>query len=353
MTEFDIIGKAVYDDSVPLSHAAIKRAMAQMGLTFPFFIVAAKPVDDGMRIPGGKYRQKYFWHLHEGLIYILWSETAREQLSLEKREWLCGEATRCARPEDLVSQLQNAILSFRRVELDSLIHHQSLSLSLAAELDARHLALARVREAMEKSTFSEDIWRGAVEIWLDTVLLRHQKHLKTLRRKLNEFLSLITATLDDSSLLSNCYCRLQRELSQTYLLSELRVRFPLMIAELARDTPWPVMLSSQKLSPITRQALAWIEDNYRQSATVAQCAASIPVSTAYLSRLLREETGLSPIQHLQQKRLAHAKVLLQEKQLTIAEIAERSGFGSPEHLFRFFRKSTGITPATYRRNMTL
>jgi AraC-like DNA-binding protein len=352
MTEFDIIGKAVYDDSVPLSRNAIKRVIARMGLAFPLRIAAAKPVDDTMRTPKGMYQQKYFWHLHEGLIYLLWNETAEERPLLKKREWLCGESMRCARPEEFISQLQNAIISFRRVELDSLIRRKSLSLSLAAELEARQLALARVREAMEKSTFAEDIWRGAVGIWLDTILLRHQKHLKTLRRKMNEFLSLITATLDDSLLLSNCYCRLQRELHQIYSLGELRARFPRMIAELANDTPWSVMLSSQKLSPIARRALAWIEENYRQPATVSQCAASIPVSTAYLSRLLREETGLSPIQHLQQKRLAHAKVLLQEKQLTIAEIADRSGFGSPEHLFRSFRKSTGITPATYRRNMT-
>jgi len=352
MTEFDIIKKAIYDDSVPLSHAAIKRAVAQMGLSFPVIIAVAQSVKDATSTPSGVHRQKYFWHLHEGLIYILWNEAAKQRLSLNKREWLCGESLRCAGPENFISQIQNAILSFRRVELDSLIQRKSLSLSLAAELDARHLALARVREAMEKSTFTEDLWRGAVEIWLDTILLRHQRHLKTLRRKTNEFLSAITATLDDSLLLSNCYCRLQRELHQIYSLSELRTRFPQMIAELARETPWSVMLSSQKLSPITRQALAWIEKNYRHPATVSQCAASIPVSTAYLSRLLREETGLAPIQHLQQKRLAHAKVLLQEKQLTIAEIAYRSGFGSPEHLFRIFRKFTGITPATYRRNMT-
>jgi AraC family transcriptional regulator len=56
------------------------------------------------------------------------------------------------------------------------------------------------------------------------------------------------------------------------------------------------------------------------------------------------------VQHLQQRRVAHAKSLLQESSGTIATIAQRSGFGSAEHFHRVFRAQVGLSPAAYRRN---
>jgi len=349
MTDFELIGEAVYDGEVRPSASVIKRAMAEMGLNFPIMMMAAKPSPPKTRIPQGMYLQKYFWHLHPGLIYILWEDSTNEP-NPPPRGWICGEPQRCERAEHFINRLQNAILAFRRVELDAVIGHQPLSLSFAAELDSRRLALARIQEAMGKSTFNEEAWRGALDVWLQIILLRYQKHLNTLHRKMDEFLSLITAPLDVGNLLSNCFCRLQRELYQIYSLAELRERFPAMIIELSQEIPLFAILSYNDVSDISRQALEWMETHYNKPVTVAQCAAAIPVSAAYLCRLLQKETGLSPIQHLQQKRVSHAKVLLQAKRVTIAEIAQRCGFGSTEHFYRVFRQFTGLTPAAYRRN---
>jgi len=350
MTDFDLIGEAVYDGGVRLPLSAIKRSMIEMELAFPIKLVAAKPPTRKMRIPQGLHHQKYFLHLHQGLIYILWKESPQVSASLELRGWVCGEAQVCERAEYFINRLQNAILAFRQVELDAVIGQPPLLLSFAAELDSRRLAIARVQEAMAKRTFDEDAWRNALDVWLQIILLRYQKHLNTLHRKMDEFLSSITASLDVGNSLSNCFCRLQRELYQIYSLSELRERFPSMIIELSQEIPSFAILSHKDVSDISRQALEWMEAHYNEPVTVAQCAAAIPVSAAYLCRLLQKETGLSPVQHLQQKRVSHAKVLLHAKRLTIAEVSQRCGFGSTEHFYRVFRQYTGLTPAAYRRN---
>src|SRR5690606_19115619 len=116
--------------------------------------------------------------------------------------------------------------------------------------------------------------------------------------------------IDGDKGLSNALVRLQRELHQIYSLSELRQQFPLMVHELLQEFPLLHGGSNPDLSPISQQAMAWIEANFASPVSLAECAASIPVSAAYLCRILRKDTGLSPVQHLQVKRIAHAKVLL-------------------------------------------
>jgi transcriptional regulator GlxA family with amidase domain len=124
-----------------------------------------------------------------------------------------------------------------------------------------------------------------------------------------------------------------------------------MVRELLQELPLLHHSGSGELSPISREALEWIETHFASPVSLAQCAESIPVSAAYLCRILRKETGFSPVQHLQAKRIAHAKVLLQKSRLNISDVARRSGFGSAEHFYRVFHKHTHLTPAAFRRNI--
>jgi AraC-like DNA-binding protein len=288
--------------------------------------------------------------LHQGLIYILWKPSDFDAGKM--RNWICGEAQFCAKPKQFISSLQKAILSVRRLEIETAIRHRPHVLSFAEELDMRRLALSRVQGfAYGKSTFDEPIGNSALEVWLDIVILRHQDHLNTLHRKLDEFLALISCDIDGNNGLSNAFDRLHQELHQLYSLSELRQKFPAMVRELLQEFPMLHDGKSAELSPLSQQALEWIGAHFASPVSLAQCAESIPVSAAYLCRVLRKETGLSPVQHLQTKRIAHAKVLLQKSRLNINDVARRSGFGSAEHFYRVFHKHTNLTPAAFRRNV--
>ena len=351
MYYFDQIGNAVYDGSRKISAALINNAVKKMGLSFPLMVVAAKPPEQKRKIVSGMHRQKYFWHLHQGLVYILWQQVDSDNTTGKMRNWICGEAQLCARPKQFVSCLQKAILSLRRLEIETAIRHRPLVLSFAEELDMRRLALSRMQEFLSgKNTFDEPIGQSALEVWLDIVLLRHQDHLNTLHRKLAEFLALMSCDVDGNNGLSNAFERLHQELHQIYSFSELRQKFPEMVRELLQEFPMLHRGGNGELSPISRQALEWIEAHFASPVSLAQCAESIPVSAAYLCRILRRETGFSPVQHLQAKRIAHAKVLLQKSRLNITDVAKRCGFGSAEHFYRVFHKHTNLTPAAFRRN---
>lgn len=352
MYYFDQIENAVYDGSIKIPPLSINRGLAEMGLSFPLLLRAAKPPRMTKRVKKGMHRQKYFWHLHHGLVYILWQQSDSGDGADQLRHWLCGDPQLCEKPKQFISCLQNAILSLRRQEIESEIPDKPLVLSFTEELDMRRLALSRIQESVtDKSTFGAPIWQNALEVWLDIIIWRHQNHLNTLHRKLDEFLSLMSCDIDGNNGLSNAFNRLQRELHQVYSFVELRQKFPVMIGEILQEFPMLHRGKNVELSPISEQALEWIEQHFASPVSLAQCAESIPVSAAYLCRILRKETGFTPVQHLQIKRIAYAKVLLQKSRLNIEDIARRSGFRSMEHFYRVFRKHTNLSPAAYRRNI--
>lgn len=58
---------------------------------------------------------------------------------------------------------------------------------------------------------------------------------------------------------------------------------------------------------------------------------------------------MSPNEYLLHIRFSKAKqLLLQERQLTIAEIAYQAGFSDPNYFSRAFKQHAGQTPSTFR-----
>ncbi len=231
MTYFDQIADAIYDGSINIPVPSIRLGLRKMGLSFPLMVLAAQP-QYTKRVMKGLHHQKYFWHLHQGLVYVLWQESDVSKANYSARDWLCGEPQFCAKPEKFIHCLQNAILSFRSQEVKAIIHQNPLAVSFAAEMDTRRLALSRIQESItSKSTFEAESWQNALEVWIEIVVVRHQSHLNTLHRKFAEFFSLLTCDVDDSRSLANCFSRIQRDLHKMYSLTELRATVPLMVAE--------------------------------------------------------------------------------------------------------------------------
>ena len=59
--------------------------------------------------------------------------------------------------------------------------------------------------------------------------------------------------------------------------------------------------------------------------------------------------GQSFSEIVQEARFEHARNLLAERSARIIDVAMMSGYGSPQHFSRAFRRFTGVTPTSYRR----
>lgn len=72
------------------------------------------------------------------------------------------------------------------------------------------------------------------------------------------------------------------------------------------------------------------------------------ISEVYLRKLFIREFDTSPRQYLLQMRIANAKRILEEQDITVSSVAEKCGYSTVYHFCRSFKHITGITPSDYR-----
>ena len=71
-------------------------------------------------------------------------------------------------------------------------------------------------------------------------------------------------------------------------------------------------------------------------------------SPRHLTRLFHEHAGCTPMDYLYQIRVALARDMLRETRLNLEAVAEKSGFGSAQHLRRVWRRFQPQTPSMAR-----
>jgi AraC-like DNA-binding protein len=96
------------------------------------------------------------------------------------------------------------------------------------------------------------------------------------------------------------------------------------------------------------KAINYMENNYSQKITLANLAEVSGLSGSSFRRCFHNAVGLSPINYLLKLRLRKAAVLLDTGDLSISEIAYKTGFSDSNYFIRQFKKFTGVTPLKYR-----
>ena len=99
---------------------------------------------------------------------------------------------------------------------------------------------------------------------------------------------------------------------------------------------------------IVKNALAYIEENYREKLKLSDVADQIYVSQWHLSKLLNKHTGQNFSEIFNTIRIEKAKELLKDPSLRIGDIAEEVGFLDVAHFSRVFKKQAGISANEYR-----
>ena len=79
--------------------------------------------------------------------------------------------------------------------------------------------------------------------------------------------------------------------------------------------------------------------------TLVELAAVACLSPSYFLRQFKAATGLAPHLYLSQQRVEHARHLLLESSLNIAEIAHAVGFVDQSHLHRHLKRALGLPPS--------
>ncbi len=96
------------------------------------------------------------------------------------------------------------------------------------------------------------------------------------------------------------------------------------------------------------QSLSYIQDNYSKKISLASVADHVGLSSGYLCRIFKDETGVSINSYINNLRMTRAGELLADKNSYIKEVAISVGFEDQLYFSRLFKRYYGVTPSEYR-----
>jgi AraC family transcriptional regulator len=95
----------------------------------------------------------------------------------------------------------------------------------------------------------------------------------------------------------------------------------------------------------------YIDRHLNEKITVSELAALVDLTRFHFIRSFKQSTGMPPLQFVIRRRIERARELLAEGGTSVAEVADRSGFGSSVQMTRAFRRVVGTTPSAIRRGI--
>jgi transcriptional regulator GlxA family with amidase domain len=99
----------------------------------------------------------------------------------------------------------------------------------------------------------------------------------------------------------------------------------------------------------TAATRAWATERLSSPLSLVELAEHARMSVRTFTRRFRAETGVSPGTWLAVQRLDYARQLLEDTDLAVDQIAERTGLGSGTNLRQQLRETAGVSPTAYRR----
>lgn len=98
-----------------------------------------------------------------------------------------------------------------------------------------------------------------------------------------------------------------------------------------------------------QRCLMRIEDELDSDITLEMLAGETGLSNRHFTRLFVRSMGMPPHRYLLERRVARARQLLGEPQLSLSEVAQACGFADQSHFTRVFSCAMGKSPGAYRR----
>jgi AraC family transcriptional regulator len=100
-----------------------------------------------------------------------------------------------------------------------------------------------------------------------------------------------------------------------------------------------------------RRVVDYIDANLSDELPLSALAEVAGLSTYRFAHNFKQETGLAPHQYLIRERLARARRMLHETDMSVTAISYAVGFGSPSRFALLFRRAMGTTPSAFRGSL--
>ena len=204
-------------------------------------------------------------------------------------------------------------------------------------------------EGMEALSKIDSLLPDIVIMDINIPIMNGLKVIQTARMKHPNMAFVIVSGYDDFS-----YCREALRMQITdYLLKPVNyeefgacidnLKISLFRQQAASE---PEQQEERTITGLTR----YLQEHLAEEISLSLLAEEFHLSSQYISQLFKSEIGVGFLAYLTNIRMEQAKKLLLTTPLSIADVAERSGYGDYRVFTKVFRKSEGITPSQYRRD---
>ena len=170
------------------------------------------------------------------------------------------------------------------------------------------------------------------------------KHFYIPAKERSRWLALFEQLKDELGNQELSFIEAARALLMLLLIETARFSEP----QLPKSTKSSTQRSTKKGSPVVEKVLSFIATNFRNSIGLQEVAKEVNFSPAYLTDLIRRETGKTVGSWIVERRMTEARHLLLATDLPVNQIAESVGYLDSSYFIRLFRRLNGTTPQAWR-----
>lgn len=108
-------------------------------------------------------------------------------------------------------------------------------------------------------------------------------------------------------------------------------------------------MENQSGNLLIEQIKTFIYDNFDKPLGLTEIADHLHRNPSYISRFIKQKTGQNLTQILTEIRISHAKTLLKNSNMKIADIAQKTGYPNQQYFNRIFTEQEGMSPSDFRK----
>ena len=149
----------------------------------------------------------------------------------------------------------------------------------------------------------------------------------------------------DSSWKNAAFENIFSDLSKIDSKTELLIFFKNRLSECAA---FICNSKEEKENPLIKKVFGYIQEHIAENFSLDDAASFAGVSSFYLSKLFKEETGETFINYVTDRRLEKGRIMLCETELSIKEISAEIGYNDQNYFSRIFKNKFGISPTDFR-----
>lgn len=157
--------------------------------------------------------------------------------------------------------------------------------------------------------------------------------LGVLRMLTTHKVDLLKLTVQYATLLERCRTRDDVVKTMSWIMNDLM-------------TLWEEPMLAQS---VVERAKKYILDHFQEEIRLETVANAVHLSPSYFSTLFKKTTGCSFAKYLTKVRIAKARELLENTELSITDIALQVGFNDSAYFTAVFKRDVGLTPLVYRK----